>query len=205
MNTKEMLLRSSGRNKSRLNWFDLETTGLNPFKDEIIEVAVLNNDGNKYDSLVKPKKRITPFITNITHITNEMVEEQPDEETVLKKFVEFIKANNPEKHPIYLIGHNIHGFDMPFIKAKCAKYKIKFPKVYALDTMRMSQYVLNERSHRLEWLCELFGIDNKNAHRAMSDVYATQTVYCNLCKFFKRDTKKSTPNHIYHITSVLFT
>jgi len=95
MNTKEMLLRSSGRNKSRLNWFDLETTGLNPFKDEIIEVAVLNNDGNKYSSLVKPKKRITPFITNITSITNDMVEEQPDEETILKRFVEFIKADNP--------------------------------------------------------------------------------------------------------------
>ena len=73
MNTKEMLLRSSGRDKYRLNWFDLETTGLNPFKDEIIEIAVLNNEGETYESLAKPNKRITPFISNITHITNDMV------------------------------------------------------------------------------------------------------------------------------------
>lgn len=205
MNTKEMLLRSSGRDKYRLNWFDLETTGLNPFKDEIIEIAVLNNEGETYESLAKPNKRITPFISNITHITNDMVEEAPTEEDVLFDFVEFIKGDNSDKKPIYLIGHNIHGFDLAFIKAKCAKYKIKFPKIYALDTMRMSQFVLNERSHKLETLCDLMGIDNKNAHRAMSDVWATYTVYCNLCKFFKRDTKKSTPNHIYHLTSVIFT
>jgi DNA polymerase III epsilon subunit family exonuclease len=205
MNNKDMLLRSSGRNKYRQFWFDLETTGLNPFKDEIIEVAVLNSDGETYESLAKPKKRITPFITKITNITNEMVEDKPDEKTVISEFVDFIKANNPDRKAIYLIGHNIHGFDMAFIKAKCAKYKIKFPKVYAMDTLRMAQYILNERYNKLETLCELFGIDNQNAHRAMSDVWATYTIYCNLCKFFKRDTKKSTPNHIYHLTSVLFT
>tara|TARA_B100001093_G_C26828153_1_gene1014956 strand:+ start:1768 stop:2397 length:630 start_codon:yes stop_codon:yes gene_type:complete len=209
MNTSDsMLLRSSGRDRYKLIWFDLETTGLNPFKDEVIEVAALNNEGLTYESLSKPKRRITPFITKITNITNEMVENSPNEETVIRKFVEFIKNNNVDKKAIYLIGHNIHSFDLPFIKAKCAKYKIKFPKIYALDTLRMSQYILNERYNKLETLCELFGVDNQNAHRALSDVWATYTIYtiyCNLCKFFKRDTKKSTPNHIYHLTSVLFT
>jgi DNA polymerase III epsilon subunit-like protein len=195
-----MLLRSSGRDRYKLVWFDLETTGLNPFKDEVIEVAALNNEGLTYETLSKPEKRITPFITKITNITNEMVENSPNEETVIKNFVDFIKGNNPDKKAIYLIGHNIHSFDLPFIKAKCAKYKI-----YALDTLRMSQYILNERYNKLETLCELFGVDNQNAHRALSDVWATYTIYCNLCKFFKRDTKKSTPNHIYHLTSVLFT
>ena len=200
-----MLLRSSGRDRYKLVWFDLETTGLNPFKDEVIEVAALDNEGLTYESLSRPERRITPFITKITNITNEMVENSPNEETVIKNFVDFIKNNNPDRKAIYLIGHNIHSFDLPFIKAKCAKYKIKFPKIYALDTLRMSQYILNERYNKLETLCELFGVDNQNAHRALSDVWATYTIYCNLCKFFKRDTKKSTPNHIYHLTSVLFT
>ena len=67
-----MLLRSSGRDRYKLVWFDLETTGLNPFKDEVIEVAALNNEGLTYESLSKPEKRITPFITKITNITNEI-------------------------------------------------------------------------------------------------------------------------------------
>tara|TARA_B110000977_G_scaffold188737_1_gene257358 strand:+ start:1223 stop:1840 length:618 start_codon:yes stop_codon:yes gene_type:complete len=205
MNNNDMLLRSSGIDRYNMIWFDLETTGFNPFKNEIIEIAALNNKSETYESFSKPEKRITPFITKITNITNDMVEEAPDEKTVIRQFIDFIKGDDNDKRTTYIIGHNIHSFDLPFIKAKCAKYKIKFPKVYALDTMRMSQYILNEFSHKLETLCDLFGVDNKNAHRAMSDVWATYTIYCNLCKFFQRDTKKSTPNHIYHLTSVLFT
>jgi DNA polymerase III epsilon subunit family exonuclease len=199
-----MLLRSSGRDKYRLVWFDLETTGFNPFKDEIIELACLDNEGGVYESLIKPVKRIRPKITEITSITNEMVEDQRPCVDILREFVEFIKGDVSETRSIYLIGHNIHSFDMPFVKAKCAEFNIKFPNVYLIDTMRMSQYILDEYSHNLAHLCQLFGIDNQNAHRALSDVYATQVVYCNLCHFFKRAGIKDSPNRIYNATSVLF-
>lgn len=199
-----MLLRSSGRNKYRLIWFDLETTGFNPFKDEIIELACLDNDGKVYESLIKPNKRIRPKITEITSITNEMVNDQRPCIDVLREFVDFIKGDKDETKVTYLIGHNIHSFDMPFVKAKCVEHNIKFPNVYLIDTMRMSQYILDEYCHNLNHLCTLFGIDNLNAHRALSDVYATQVVYCNLCQFFKRDGIKDTPNQIYNTTSVLF-
>ena len=68
-----MLLRSSGIDRYNMIWFDLETTGFNPFKNEIIELAALNNKSETYESFSKPEKRITPFITKITNITNEMV------------------------------------------------------------------------------------------------------------------------------------
>ena len=64
----------------------------------------VNSDGETYESLAKPKKRITPFITKITNITNEMVEDKPDEKTVISEFVDFIKANllKIQKYGIFL-------------------------------------------------------------------------------------------------------
>ena len=45
-------------------------------------------------------------------------------------------------------------------------------------------------SHNLGALCEVFNIINTNSHRALSDVYATQVLYCNLCLLFKREFNK---------------
>ena len=78
-----------------------------------------------------------------------MVEEQRPCADILREFVEFIKGSVNETRTIYLIGHNIHSFDMPFVKAKCAEFNIKFPNVYLIDTMRMSQYNMDEYSHNL--------------------------------------------------------
>ena len=115
MTDNKMLLRSSGRNKYRLVWFDLETTGFNPFKDDIIELACLDGEGNVYESLIKPTKPIRPKITEITSITNEMVKDKPCCKDVLHEFVEFIKGPDTDSRVTYLIGHNIHSFDMPFV------------------------------------------------------------------------------------------
>ena len=68
-----MFLRSCGREKYRLVWFDIETTGFNPFKNEIIEIAAVDNAGNKFEELIKPSKFIPKKITEITNISNEMV------------------------------------------------------------------------------------------------------------------------------------
>tara|TARA_B100001989_G_C24491705_1_gene439932 strand:+ start:100 stop:705 length:606 start_codon:yes stop_codon:yes gene_type:complete len=201
-----MFLRSCGREKYRLVWFDIETTGFNPFKNEIIEIAAVDNAGNKFEELIRPSKFIPKKITEITNISNEMVINKKSVKEVLENFIHFVKGNETNNKPVYIIGHNIHSFDMPFIKAKCAEFNIRFPNVYQLDTMRMSQFILKDQwSHNLNALCSLFGIANKNAHRALSDVYATQIVYCNLCLLFKRDFQKSDPNTLYYKTSVLFT
>tara|TARA_B100000575_G_C23087622_1_gene626871 strand:- start:833 stop:1438 length:606 start_codon:yes stop_codon:yes gene_type:complete len=201
-----MFLRSCGREKYKLVWFDIETTGFNPFKNEIIEIAAIDNNGDTFEKLIQPNKSIPKKITEITNITNEMVRDKEDIETVMQQFVSFIKGTENNQRPIYLIGHNIHSFDMPFVKAKCNQFNIKLPNIYLLDTLRMSQYILTDQwSHSLESLCNLFGVDNNNAHRAMSDVYATQIIYCNLCSLFKREIKKSDPNTLYYKTSVLFT
>lgn len=200
-----MFLRSCGRTKERLVWFDIETTGFNPFKNHIIELAAVDNEGNEFNKLINPPGAVSKKITEITGITNDMVNDQKSIAEILPSFIDFIKGGSTNNRTVYLIGHNSHSFDVPFIKAKCAELNLKFPPVVHLDTMRMSQYIMEGQwSHSLAALCNEFNIANSNAHRALSDVYATQVLYCNLCLLFKREFKKCTPNLIYYKTSVLF-
>ena len=180
-----MRLRSSSIKKIRCIWIDIETTGFNIFHDNIIEIAALDDDLMEFSHLISSEKRIPKKVMEITHITNEMLIDKPPVTEILNKLIEFI-TNSPEKK-VYLIGHNIYGFDIPFILAQCKKYNITFPtNIKVIDTMRMSQYILpREYSHSLGYLCRLFNVDNVNAHRALSDVYATKIIYNNLCMIIR--------------------
>lgn len=99
------------KGKSLLNFpsdyvvIDIETTGLDPLYDEIIEVSAVryidNVMSDRYVSLVKPENPISDFIANLTGITNDMVSNSQPIETVLPQFLDFV-GSNP------LVGHNIH-------------------------------------------------------------------------------------------------
>lgn len=195
-----MYLRSSGRINYRLIWFDLETTGFNPFKNNIIEIAALDNEGNSFETLTNNDgKPVSKKISEITNIRTDMLVGKPDIKSSVLNFVNFIK---PKDKPVYLIGHNIQCFDLPFIRAHCKRYEIRLPKFYVLDTLRMSQLVLNEYRNNLQSLCKLFGIDNLNAHRAMSDAQATMRIYKYLLEFFRKEYGNSSPNFIRHKTDI---
>ena len=192
-----MFLRSFSpdNTKIRLIWFDLETTGFNKFKNRIIEIAALDNLGKTFSTLVNPECFIPKKITEITHINNDMVKDSPIIEEALHDFNEFLRID--QHKTTFIIGHNSIGFDMPFIKYNFSKYNIKFPQMRAIDTLYMSQLLLpHEYSHKLSRMCELFGIDNNNAHRALSDVYATRILYNQLCVIFKSKFKYASPSCI---------
>jgi len=90
---------------------DLETTGLDPKKDDIIEVAMIRYENGKevkrYDDLIKLDYKLPKIITVITGITDqELTEKGRDEQTVFKEVEEVLKG-------AYLVGHNIQ-FDADF-------------------------------------------------------------------------------------------
>ena len=147
----------------------------------------MDNFGNEFTTLVKSSKSLPKKIIDITNITDEMLEKSGEDIVdALNNFNNYIC--NPEycKLNTYLVGHNSYSFDIPFIKAQFQKYNIKFPNFNSIDTMRMAQLLMpNEWSHSLQNLCRLFGIENKNAHRALSDVYATQSIYKNLLIIYR--------------------
>ncbi len=188
-----MLLRNA-KNFNRIVFFDLETTGFNIFHNEIIEIAAMDNFGNTWTSLIQNDKGVPAKITEITKITSDMLIGQIKIKEGLASLYEFITGENDmleipddcKRFAKYCIGHNALAFDYPFIKAQSKIHNIKLPDIKILDTMKMSQYLLpNNYSHSLSNLCNMFKIDNNNAHRALSDVNATHDIFNILQTLYK--------------------
>lgn len=176
---------------------DIETTGLDPRYDEIIEIgAVKYVDGKEVESfsqLVKPGsyyileeqdlnetddfcivdnqsiQYIDSYITELTGITNKMLESAKSEDEVLPDFMRFIGDE-------ILVGHNVN-FDINFLYDSFNKNLNKPLKNDFIDTMRIARRLLKQLSHhRLNDLAEYYKVEYKNAHRAINDCYITNDI-----------------------------
>ncbi len=181
-------------NDSTLIFFDLETTGFNSFHNDIIEIAATDNHGNSFNELIKPKGPIPNKITKITNITDEMVADCRDMEEVLYDFVYFCTHNTDgskrNMNNTYLIAHNCISFDRVFLERKMAFYGIASPGWKYLDTLYLAQYLLPDKSHKLNSLAKYWNIININAHRAFSDV-TTMIKIWNILIFMWKSTPES--------------
>jgi DNA polymerase-3 subunit epsilon len=149
---------------------DTETTGLSHYSNEIIEIAAIRIVNgkivDKFQTLVKPHNVISPSITKITGITNDMVKNSPDILDVLPDFFKFI-GNTP------LVGHNI-TFDLRFLNS----YLEDNLTNSLADTMLIARKKLpNLDNHKLETIVRLLNITDHQDHRALSDCNITYKVY----------------------------
>ena len=125
---------------------DLETTGLDPRRDSIIEIGAVRVTGHEvmdqFSSLVRPPAPISSFITGLTGISNEMVADAGSIEAVLPGFMDFVGAS-------LVMGHNVN-FDVNFLYENCLRlFGRGFPNDF-VDTLRLSRRLFpNERHHRL--------------------------------------------------------
>ena len=138
---------------------DIETTGLSPDYDEIIELAAIKVCNNEiidtFSSFVKPSFEIDEFITELTGITNSMVSNAPDITSVIDKYLDFIGEN-------IIIGHNVN-FDINFIYDFAQKNGYNFSNDF-VDTMRLFRKLHPElKHHRLSDMCSLYKIDYSHA------------------------------------------
>lgn len=164
--------------------FDLETTGVHPERDVIIEIsAVRVCDGKavaEYSTLVNPKRHIPAGATAVNGITDDMVMDAPAIEEAVAGFMDFIGNS-------ILVGHNIHTFDMNFAYDAVWKALEKELKNDYIDTLYMSRYCLPElRHHRLTDIAEYFHIDTEGAHRALNDCIMNQKCFEELGKLWKK-------------------
>lgn len=152
---------------------DVETTGLNPSIDSVIEISAIKVKDNKavseFSSLISPKKLIPPFISNLTGITNEMVLNAPDRRKVLIEFCSFIGAN-----PI--AGHNIK-FDLSFLNAELKREFQKSLCTNYADTLLFARKVYNLKSYKLTNIANFLNINTNNAHRALKDCRMTYLAF----------------------------
>lgn len=170
--------------------FDLETTGVRPDTDEIIEISAIKVLGHQvvdqYTTLVNPKMPIPKSATAINGITDEMVRDAPELAQAMEGFLAFI-----ENH--ILIGHNIHTFDMTFIcNASMRLFGAGIANDY-IDTLYMSRKCLPQLSHhKLTDISQHFHISTKGAHRALNDCTMNQKCYEELGKLLPAKKEIST-------------
>ncbi len=167
---------------------DIETTGLSKHYHKITEIAaVIVNNGKikkQFQTLVNPESHIPSFITRLTGIDDDMVEDAPLIHETMPKFLKFLGDK-------VFVAHNA-SFDYGFLNHN-AKNEIKNSR---LCTRKLANRLVPDlHSKKLGVLCEHFGIRNNQAHRAMGDALATAELLNN---FFAIMNKKgfSTPEDI---------
>ncbi len=147
---------------------DLETTGLSPLIDEIIELAAIKirpTGSDVWHSLIKPKGPIPALTTDIHGITDEMVADKPAVYEVLENFLDFTQG-------LPIIAHNAK-FDIGFLVFSQHQNKIEIRDNEIYCTVKASRKAFPEmKSHRLGNLCESLGIKLDNHHRATDDALA---------------------------------
>lgn len=144
--------------------FDLETTGLSPTANDIIQIAavrvrlgtVLHSEA--FSTFVNPGYRIPSFITAYTGISDGHVRNAPPASAALVAFSRFVASGT-------LLAHNGHRFDMPFIRAACAKNRMPTRQVSYADSLYLSRQIWREsRRHGLDVVLERLGM-NTNGYR----------------------------------------
>lgn len=146
--------------------FDTETTGVSSNNDRVIEIGAVKFSSQGvieiFQTLVNPRVCISPFITNLTHITNDMIEYAPVPARVIPEFLEFVKGT-------VLVAHNA-GFDVSFINAESDRLGYGHLENSVLDTVKFSRmYWKEETCHRLPHMAQVLGVDPGQSHRALDD------------------------------------
>jgi ATP-dependent DNA helicase DinG len=151
---------------------DIETTGLDPEKDAIIEIGAVRFTDRRvegeWSTLIHPGRRIPPFITQLTGITDQMVLRAPAIQEVTAELTTFA-GNSP------VLGHNVR-FDMAFLRRQGV-----LKRNTVLDTYEMASVLVpNASRYGLGSLAQALGVPLPATHRALDDAHATRGVFLRL-------------------------
>ncbi len=152
---------------------DIETTGGNHKTGKITELAIIKHDGeqiiDEFSSLVNPGVPIPPFITQLTGITNEMVEEAPPFYEIAKEVVTITDG-------CYFVAHNVN-FDYRFIQTEFASLGFEYERD-RICTIRSSRRLIpGKKSYALGNITRDLGISLESHHRAYDDAFATAQLF----------------------------
>lgn len=156
--------------------FDIETTGMSPVQDRIVELAALrvDCDGNisHFHSLINPGVKIPSRAMNVHHITDEMVKNELCFAKIGYNFLEFAQKST-------LVAHNAR-FDLGFLQESLARNGLPLWKGKTLDSLILMKRTFPKLpSYKLQSLRAYFKLENTGemvAHRAASDVEWTRQI-----------------------------
>ncbi len=169
--------------------FDVETTGLSAVYNTIIELAAVKiHNGeiiDRFESFANPHHRLSATTINLTGITDDLVQDAPEIDIVLRKFREWAGDD-------ILVAHNA-SFDVGFINVGYQKAGMPKSDNPVIDTLELGRFLYPEmKNHRLNTLAKKFDIELTQHHRAIYDAEATG--YLAL-KMLKDAQEKGIVNH----------
>ena len=181
--------------KKRYIAFDVETTGLSPMNDKIIEVAaVLFENGEiikGYSSLVNPEVFIPYSATAINHITNEMVKDAPKECIVYAELVDFL--GDALKQQTTICAHNA-SFDMNFLSETLMRLGYD-GKISYVDTLSLSRSLIKGlHNYKQDTVAMYFDLVNNQSHRAVTDAEICGKILWNLLQIEEKEEEKRLRN-----------
>ena len=168
-------------NEAKFVCLDTETTGLSfPRGGRICEVALLASKNgqriNEYSTLINPEMYITPDITAIHGITNEMVANAPHFKDIALTLAEHLEGS-------VLICHNV-DFDVPFLRYEFENIGLKLPDLTTLDTLKFARTHGCFSRNRLGIIAQELGFSCEGWHRAMADTVMAEKIFYHFLKYF---------------------
>ncbi len=160
---------------------DIETTGLNPVEDKIIEVAGIKFDvrgveKGEFSTLVNPETSIPYGVTRIHGITEKMVKGKPKIREVLHLLKNFLSQTSA------LLFHNA-SFDLSFLGKAFYDEHIPIPSLPVIDTLLLSQkYLSGKEGHSLQVVFRRISDKNIEFHHALDDSFAVKEIFLHLIK-----------------------
>ena len=166
LSLSQLIVKASGIMIEDIITFDVETTGLHPVTDRVIELAAIRWSGGQpvdtFSSLVNPRQPIPEEASAIHGIRDADVSTAPEIAPVLELFRKFMG-----KTP--LAAHNA-GFDIGFLTMECARSRMVWPDTKVLDTLPLARFAFPELpSHRLDRLSVALRLGTVQHHRALAD------------------------------------
>jgi DNA polymerase-3 subunit epsilon/ATP-dependent DNA helicase DinG len=150
---------------------DLETTGLDPAQDAVIEIGAVRFRGPRveaeWSTLVNPGRPLPPYITQLTGISDAMVGGAPRLSRVLPQLIDFVGD-------LPLLGHNL-AFDLRFLERHTP-----FRQNAAMDTYDLASVILPTGRYRLATLAQSLGVVPRAVHRGLEDARTTQQIFVRL-------------------------
>lgn len=169
---------------NKISFVDIETTGISPTFDRIIEIGILRVENHKvvskYNQLINPEKPVSPFILQMTGIPPEKLENAPTFYHVRNDVMELLSDT-------VFVAHNVR-FDYGFIRQEMTRFGIKITLPH-LCTVRLFRALVPGRTHyNLDELIAFYGLQCANRHRAFDDAKVLWDFY----KIGKKTTSATT-------------
>ncbi len=157
----------------RLIYYDTETTGVRSETDRIIEIAAYDPvQEREFEMLINPGVPIPKEASAIHGISDEMVAEAANFAEVGSQFIAFCEGD------VALVAHNNDNFDRHFLVNECKRHEIELPDFDMVDSLKWARkYRPDLPRHSLQYLRQIYGFEENNAHRALDDVRILYQVF----------------------------